>query len=130
MTQSTGGGPGIPCEGWWQQDSFGRQEMTDLRLWFESGKVLGSGNDIVGPFTFAGTLSTGGQVRMRKQYVGQHSVDYLGTYDGEGILWGEWRIGPCKDRWLIKISGSRAASAQLETELPIETLPPQPLNAH
>ena len=98
---------GIPCEGWWDQEHFGRQQMHQLRLRFESGRIAGTGSDIIGPFTFAGTIGEDGTVAMVKRYVGQHSVDYVGTYDGEGMMWGEWRIGPHHNQWLIKIIGSR-----------------------
>ncbi len=89
--------------------------MRDLRMQFAGGKISGSDNDVVGLFTFAGTLSDQGRVVMIKQYVGQHTVDYLGQYDGEGLLWGEWRIGPLKDRWLIRIGGPKSSSAKPDT---------------
>ncbi|HYM89666.1 MAG TPA: hypothetical protein VES92_11195 [Nitrospiraceae bacterium] len=56
---------------------------------------------------------------MVKRYVGKHLVEYLGTYDGEGTLWGEWRIGPFRDRWMITLkrpsrtSEIHAAEAEL-----------------
>ena len=95
---------GTPCEGWWEEIGFGRQPMQNLRLRFQGHRVVGSGSDIVGPFSLVGTISAGGQVAMVKRYLGQHSVDYLGTYDGEGTMWGEWWIGSVHDRWMIKIT--------------------------
>jgi hypothetical protein len=107
----------MTCEGWWEQDYFGRQPMHDLTLAFEGGELHGSGFDIIGPFTFHGTISESGQVVMRKQYIGQHSVEYLGTYDGEGLLWGHWQIGPTRDRWMIKLSrGAERPTQQAEVE--------------
>ena len=99
---------GIPCEGWWQEIGWGRQPMQELRLRFEGGSIWGSGYDVVGLFTFRGTIAADGQVLMVKRYLGAHSVEYVGTYDGEGLLWGEWHIGPLTDRWMIKIKGSKA----------------------
>src|SRR5262245_52261093 len=90
----------IPCEGWWEQDHFGRQAMRELILQFIDGTIVGSGIDIVGRFTLTGTISNAGQVAMVKQYVGRHKVDYVGVYDGEGIMWGEWWIGSLHNRWL------------------------------
>jgi hypothetical protein len=90
----------ICCVGWWQQELFGRQPMRDLVLQFDAGKITGSGMDLIGPFTLSGTLSEAGQVAMVKRYLGRHSVDYVGTYDGEGVMWGEWHIPPFHDRWL------------------------------
>jgi hypothetical protein len=101
----------IPCEGWWQQQGFGRQPMRDLRLRFDGGTISGAGRDIVGPFTLTGSLSDQGHVVMMKRYIGQHAVDYLGQYDGEGSLWGEWHIGPLKDRWMIRIGNTKSSAA-------------------
>lgn len=110
--------PGIPCEGWWEQAGFGRQPMEQLRLRFEAGQITGVGTDIIGPFSFTGTMSGGGQVVMLKRYFGRHTVDYLGMYDGEGLLWGEWRIGPMLGRWAIRIKGSPgAADHAIEAEV-------------
>src|SRR5690349_1495187 len=47
----------MPCEGWWEQDILGRQPMRELLLRFEGGQIAGSGHDIVGPFTIAGTIA-------------------------------------------------------------------------
>ena len=73
--------------------------------------ATGSGYDIIGLFTFAGTISEQGYVVMVKRYVGQHTVDYIGQYDGEGLLWGEWHIGPLKDRWMIKFRSTKSSAA-------------------
>ena len=98
------------CDGWWEQDLFGRQPMRNLRLRFESGRISGSGHDIIGVFTLLGTIAEDGKLAMIKRYVGMHAVEYGGTYDGEGLMWGQWRIGPLHNRWLIKINTSRAAA--------------------
>ena len=97
---------GIPCEGWWQQDGFGRQPMHDLRLRFDEFRIFGSGYDIIGPFTLTGGIAEG-QVMLAKEYP-THSVFYFGTYDGEGLFFGEWLCGNARDRWLIKIKGPSA----------------------
>ena len=105
---------GIPCDGWWHQEVFGRQPMKELRLKFDSGSIFGSGRDIIGLFTFRGKIDENGRVAMVKQYIGQHSVDYVGTYDGEGLLYGEWHIRDMKDRWLIRIKGFSSSSSSKE----------------
>jgi hypothetical protein len=102
----------IPCEGWWDQKAIGRQPMHDLYLKFDSGTIAGGGADIIGLFTLHGTIDEQGRVAMRKQYLGQHSVDYYGTYDGEGLLWGEWNILGFKDRWMIKLKSARSSAAE------------------
>lgn len=91
------------CEGWWEQRGWGRQEMSPLTLsWDDEGQLLGDGEDAVGPFVLLGRSDEQG-VRIVKQYVGRHAVDYLGTYDGEGTLRGTWRIGDDSGAWLIRI---------------------------
>jgi hypothetical protein len=103
---------GISCEGWWQQRGFGRQPMLELFMEFDGGQISGSGRDLVGPFMLAGTIDAKGHVVMVKDYLGQHNVDYFGTYDGEGLMWGEWHIGPVKDRWMIKLKGAKGSTAK------------------
>jgi hypothetical protein len=105
----------VQCDGWWEETGLGRQPMAQLRLQISGGRITGSGTDIVGLFTFAGTITEGGVVAMIKQYLGKHQVEYAGIYDGEGTLFGEWRIGPFKDRWLISFKRpQRAAKADSE----------------
>jgi hypothetical protein len=89
--------------------------MIQLRLQISGGRITGSGTDIVVPFTIAGMIMKGGVVAMIKQYLGKHQVEYAGLYDGEGALFGEWRIGPFKDRWLISFKRpKRGAEADSE----------------
>jgi hypothetical protein len=89
------------CDGWWEQYGIGREPMDDLCLSFEGRYIDGTGVDIVGPFNFRGTMDENGIVTMRKQYLGKHSLDYVGHYDGEGVLSGEWLL-------LLTIAGSSA----------------------
>lgn len=93
----------VQCEGWWEQRSYGRQSMEELRLSFSQGQIQGSGTDIIGPFTFSGIIAENGAVAMRKQYVGQHVVDYPGSYDGEGVLSGQWNCGHAHGPWMIRL---------------------------
>jgi hypothetical protein len=71
-----------------------------LHCWCDN--IRGSGADIIGLFTLIGTIEEG-KVAIVKQYLGQHSVDYLGTYDGEGTMHGMWRIGFFGGKWMIKV---------------------------
>jgi len=102
---------GIACEGWWQEEGWGRQPMIELVLRFESGKIFGMGRDVIGTFTLSGTISEGSKVVMIKQYLGMHAVDYVGAYDGEGLMWGQWRIGPLHDQWMIKFTDFKESLA-------------------
>jgi len=108
----------LRCEGWWEQVDFGRQPMLDLRIQVAEGRIVGSGSDMVGPFTFSGTLSEAGQVGMLKQYIGGHRVDYVGSYDGEGTMWGHWRIGFAYGRWLITFRRGVADTAAIQELVP------------
>jgi len=87
--------------------------MEQLRIEFDGGNIHGSGADIIGLFTFAGTIEDGG-VALVKQYLGQHSVDYLGTYDGEGTMHGMWRIGLFGGEWMIKVVGQAVETDEAE----------------
>ena len=88
------------CEGWWEQDYFGRQTMSSLTLTFQDGAIEGTGQDIVGPFTMTGVLKEG-KVAIDKQYVGQHAAKYLGDFDGEGSIQGTWHISGMTGPWAI-----------------------------
>jgi hypothetical protein len=78
-------------EGFWVQELYGRQPMTPFILHFADGQVTGSGKDVIGRFTFAGTYDEmTGAVRMVKQYIGKHKVLYVGQPDGEGCIAGTW----------------------------------------
>jgi hypothetical protein len=102
----------VLCEGWWEEHGYGRQPMENLRMTFNEGDIRGSGTDIIGPFTFSGFISDDGQVAMVKHYIGVHTVDYFGTYDGEGVMRGEWMIGFCHGPWMIRIRRTENASKE------------------
>jgi hypothetical protein len=45
----------------------------------------------------------GEQLVIRKQYIGQHSIDYHGTTHGEGVYFGEWSYyGLVGGKWSIR----------------------------
>ena len=89
--------------GWWEQEHYGRQPMHDLQLTFDNDMVDVRGWDVIGPFRMRGKIAAN-QVLLIKHYLGQHDVEYAGTYDGEGVLAGKWRIGEFTGRWLMKVS--------------------------
>ncbi|MFN4258876.1 MAG: hypothetical protein ACK4RK_06230 [Gemmataceae bacterium] len=80
--------------GYWEQPGWGRQAMHDLILRFADGCISGSGHDCIGLFTFEGRYDPQGGVTLRKQYLGRHQVLYVGSYDGEGTIFGHWSISP------------------------------------
>jgi hypothetical protein len=110
MTMSGDSSRTCGCEGWWEQAWMGRQPMTGLTMAFDGRRIRGSGIDVIGRFTLDGLIDERGGVAMIKRYLAAHSVDYLGTYDGEGTMFGEWRIGPDHGGWLITIRRVQAAA--------------------
>lgn len=81
-------------DGFWVQEGWGRQPMRAFTLRFAGGRVSGGGTDVIGPFTYSGEYDEAtGRVRMVKQYLGRHRVDYVGQPDGEGCIMGTWSIG-------------------------------------
>ena len=104
----------LKCTGWWEQYGYGRQPMENLELQFLDGRIRGQGLDMVGEFTFDGTL-TGNEVYLLKQYLGKHQIEYHGTSDGEGTYVGVWSgYGFVGGRWLIRV-GSVVGSDQSST---------------
>ena len=115
--------PSGAWRGYWEQVIFGRQAMHDLTLHFEGGRIDGGGRDIVGAFTFEGEYDDQGVVVLRKHYLGKHTVDYVGRYDGEGTIHGRWSIG---DIWWGPFALSPAPfSAADEPILTIKAVPPE-----
>jgi hypothetical protein len=84
--------PSGAWRGYWEQQIYGRQMMCDLTLNFVNGCIAGSGRDRIGLFTFLGLYDNQGDVVLVKCYEGKHSVLYDGKYDGEGTIFGRWRI--------------------------------------
>lgn len=92
----------VRCEGWWEQSAFGRQPMNELQLTVQNGVITGRGTDIIHRFSFSGKITAQGAVEMVKQYEGRHSVLYVGRYDGEGSMFGEWNISGMTGKWWIR----------------------------
>ena len=105
------------CAGWWEQ-SGRREEMEGLRMTISGNQLSGSGYDVIGPFTFDGTLDENNDVRMIKEYLGKHRVLYKGEYDGKDLMWGIWMIGFSTGPWEIKFGADKEDE---ETEKKKET---------
>ena len=80
--------------GYWDQQGVGRQEMHDLTLTFESGRVEGAGWDCVGKFRLEGEIDPTREVPVYlvKRYLDRHIVVYVGQHDGEGTIFGSWTL--------------------------------------
>ena len=84
-------------DGFWFQEHYGRQAMTEFALRFVEGEVTGGGRDVIGSFHFSGTYDVNtGEIVLLKQYLDKHRVIYRGRPDGEGCIAGTWSIG---DTW-------------------------------
>ena len=70
---------------------------------FSAGLIRGSGRDVVGDFQMYGTMEPDGRVRLVKHYTGRHQVVYIGSYDGEGTMFGSWLIEMLTGSWSIKL---------------------------
>ncbi|CAF2614779.1 unnamed protein product [Rotaria sp. Silwood2] len=70
------------------------------------GRVLGQGNDEIGPFTMAGNYDNEGKVSFTKQYVGQHSVEYNGNIYCDNFggfkIQGHWSIEDETDEFYLE----------------------------
>ena len=102
-----------------------RRYLMDLVLEFKNGVITGEGADGIGIFVISGDYSTStGECSWTKQYVGRHSVEYLGFRETKGI-WGTWNIGQYKGGFHIwPLSEGEPLAA---TEEEVETV--QPMNA-
>ncbi|MEO1448795.1 MAG: hypothetical protein AAFV07_04665 [Bacteroidota bacterium] len=107
------------CQGWWEQGPH-REEMEGLMMQIEGGVVTGSGYDVVGMFTFEGSIDDAGNVSMIKTYMGKHAVGYQGMFDGNRRMSGLWKIHWMAGPWEILFrdeEGEQALEKQVEVEV-------------
>ncbi len=82
--------PSGPWTGFYIQ--WGRKGPQELGLTFSEGIITGGGGDAAGAFVVAEVYDTEtGRCSMTKRYPGQHTVEYDGFIDHNGI-WGRWVI--------------------------------------
>jgi len=75
----------------------------DFRLKFKGGRVKGKGADAIGNFVWSGTYDSNAKtVTMVKQYIGKHSVQYVGTKTGEKKFEGTWSVGSSNGAFLLQ----------------------------
>ena len=111
----------LKCSGWWEQEGYGRQPMSDLVLSFSDGKLSGAGFDMVGEFAFRGTL-TDDRIYLFKQYLGKHHIEYHGHSIGEGLYTGDWTcFGHVGGQWLIRIERTADRVHDVISEIQTET---------
>jgi len=71
------------------------QHEMNYYLEFDGDTLRANGKDDVGEFELNGGVDkTSFQVKFLKHYIGQHTVDYNGSYDTKlHHIWGQWNIG-------------------------------------
>lgn len=86
-------------KGHYNQD--GNDYDMDIKMFMRNGTVGGNGTDAVGAFWINGT-DNNGEVAFVKQYVGQHSVNYAGTFNRNKVE-GTWEIpGNCNGSFKLR----------------------------
>jgi hypothetical protein len=82
-----------PWSGYYLYAHDGAKHRMKLGLTFaSSGTIEGEGIDDIAPVTISGFLDTStNQAYWTKSYIGMHSVEYYGLYDGRSIS-GNWTL--------------------------------------
>lgn len=106
----------IRCQGWWEQAGIGRQQMEGLMMQIKGNRISGSGYDMVGTFTFEGTITEDNDVLMTKDYLGKHSLSYKGEFNGSDKMWGVWDMWFDKGPWEISFHSSSAKKETAQKE--------------
>lgn len=87
------------------------QSNTSSEMFFDyfslkEGILKGKGRDEIGEFTMLGTYDNDENVMFKKQYVGQHSVEYHGLFtkiNEEAFkIEGKWRIDLQTDKFILE----------------------------
>ncbi|XP_012565213.2 uncharacterized protein LOC101241070 [Hydra vulgaris] len=81
-------------------------EMVFEFFRMSKGNVSGQGSDKTGHFTMAGIYDNDGNISFKKQYIGKHAVEYVGSFIKltEGFeINGKWIIRDClTDKFILK----------------------------
>jgi hypothetical protein len=90
-----------------------------------NGSISGDGIDDIAPFTIDGFFDfSNNQARWTKSYIGRHSVEYDGLYDGRTIC-GNWTLWAGSGGFWIWPNALEAAEGEaVEIEDPIGILVP------
>src|SRR5689334_11902900 len=85
--------PSGPWSGYYLYGHSGERHYMRLGLTFTGdGTISGDGIDDIAPFTIRGSFDgVTNSANWTKSYVGMHSVEYSGLYDGRSIC-GNWTL--------------------------------------
>jgi hypothetical protein len=118
--------PSGPWSGYYLYPHSDVKHRMRMTLTFTSdGKMQGDGIDDVAPFDIDGVfVPATNQAKWTKSYVGMHSVEYRGLYDGRTIC-GEWMLGGHSGGfwiWPNALSQGETETADIELEQPAELI--------
>jgi hypothetical protein len=87
------------------------------------GNISGDGFDDIGPFTIDGVFEFGSnKASWTKSYIGRHSVEYSGLYDGRSIC-GNWTLVMGSGGfWIWPSALEETEGEAIEVQEPIEIL--------
>jgi hypothetical protein len=85
--------PSGPWAGYYAYPDWNNRHRMQLYLTFSAnGNIDGGGIDDIAPFAIHGIYDSATRAaKWTKAYIGMHSVDYQGVFDGLNIL-GNWSI--------------------------------------
>jgi hypothetical protein len=107
-----------PWRGYYLQPAlaFGPVEMK-LVVDMRGEELVAEGTDRIGYFTLQGMVEPAtGEARLRKHYVGTHSVQYVGVLR-DGILRGVWSLPASEARGLFVLGPEGAVPAKTQALL-------------
>src|SRR5215471_2877928 len=94
--------PSGPWSGYYLYGYAGKRHRMQMQLSFTNGgRISGSGSDDIARFTIDGVFNAANSAASwTKAYIGMHSVEYRGVYDGRAIC-GDWTLSWMKGGFWI-----------------------------
>jgi len=109
--------PSGPWSGYYLYINSEQRHHMRLHLTFTvEGSLSGNGTDDVGPFLIKGVfIQPKQEASWTKSYIGRHSVEYRGLYDGRSIC-GDWALVMSRGGFWIWPSGLSEGIAETVNE--------------
>ena len=115
--------PSGSWSGYYVYGDAAEKHRMRLRLSFSpNGTISGVGDDDVAPFTIRGIFDRSANcANWTKAYIGMHTIDYRGWYDGRSIC-GNWVLVPVSGGfWIWPDTLGSEEQVHVEIEQPAET---------
>ena len=74
-----------------QKNKWTKMNFDNMHITIE-GRVHGTGKDVVGKFEIEGVVDKDRVISFKKQYIGQHFVNYNGKIDEKWSITGTWSL--------------------------------------